>query len=176
VLPEPTRKGGIPMTGVLLLNATYEPLRVIPLKRAVVLIIQDKAEVVSAGEEPVRSAYMSMQIPTVVRLKYFVRIPYRAKVALNRRSLMARDNSTCQYCGKYGNTIDHIVPRAKGGKHEWTNVTTACSPCNQRKGDKTLNELGWTLLSKPEVPRVNSSLLVGIGQMDPDWEPHLQLT
>src|SRR5690349_13425250 len=93
VLPEPTRKGGSPMTGVLLLNATYEPLRVIPLKRAVVLVLQEKAEVVSAGEEPVRSPSLSMNIPTVVRLKYFVKIPYRAKVALNRKSLMARDNS-----------------------------------------------------------------------------------
>lgn len=163
------------MTGVLLLNATYEPLRVISMKRAIVLVIQDKAEIISAGEEPVRSASLCMTVPKVVRLRYFVKIPYRARVALNRKSLMARDKSTCQYCGGHGNTIDHIVPRARGGRHEWTNVTTACSPCNQKKGDRLLSELGWELLSKPEVPRYNSHILVGLATMDPEWEPHLQL-
>ncbi len=163
------------MSGVLLLNATYEPLRVIPLKRAVVLVLQNKAEVISASEEPVRSAYLTLQMPKVIRLNYFVKIPYRARVALNRKSLMARDRSTCQYCGGHGNTIDHIVPRAKGGRHEWTNVATACSPCNAKKGDRTLEELGWTLLNKPEIPRVNSHVIVGIGVIDPDWEPHLNL-
>lgn len=163
------------MNGCLLLNATYEPLRVISMKRAVVLVLQKKAEVISAGEEPVRSASLTMKVPKVIRLRYFVRIPYRAKVALNRKALMARDNSTCQYCGRHGNTIDHIVPRAKGGRHEWTNVATACSPCNQKKGDRLLSELGWSLLNVPVVPRVNTHLLIGVGTMDPEWNDYLAI-
>lgn len=165
----------IPVQGVLLLNASYEPLRVLGLARAVCLVLAEKAEVITAGEEPVRSASFEMPTPKVIRLRYYVKIPYRAKVALNRKSLMARDNSTCQYCGKAGNTIDHITPRARGGRHEWTNVVCACGPCNQKKGHRLLSELGWSLNMTPDVPRVATHLIVGIGTIEPEWEPHLAL-
>lgn len=161
------------MKSVLLLNASWEPLRVIPLKRAVVLVLQEKAEVVEAGEEEVRSSYFSMPLPSVVRLKYFVKIPFRAKVALNRRTLISRDKGICQYCGGHGSTIDHIVPRSRGGTHEWTNVALACGPCNSQKRDKLLSEIGWTLLNKPAVPHVRTHIVLGIGTLDPSWEPHL---
>lgn len=164
------------MKQVLLLNASHEILRVIPLKRAVVLVLQEKAEVVEAGSEYVRSAYFSMPMPSVIRLKYFVRIPYHAKVALNRKALVARDRGVCQYCGKNGTTIDHIIPRARwkgpGPVHQWTNVALACSPCNQKKGHRLLSELGWTLRSKPDVPRVAARILIGVAEIDPAWEPH----
>lgn len=161
------------MRSVLLLNASYEPLRVLSMKRAVVLVLQEKAEIVEAGEEPVRSASFTMTLPKVIRLRYYVKIPYRAKVALNRKALIARDKGVCQYCGGHGSTIDHIHPRSKGGRHEWTNVALACVACNAAKGDRLLSELGWTLLSKPEVPRVDSHLVIGITTIDPAWEPHL---
>ena len=171
------------MQGVLLLNASYEPLRVIALKRAVVLILQEKAEIVEAGEEPVRSAYLTLNLPKVIRLKYFVKIPYRAKAALNRKALMARDEGICQYCFGPGNTIDHVLPRSRGGTHEWSNVVLACAPCNQKKSDKLLSELGWKLAMKPEVPRASSRILIGVVKMDEEWaeylaydkEPHLRL-
>jgi 5-methylcytosine-specific restriction endonuclease McrA len=159
---------------VLLLNASYEPLKVVSWHRAVVMVLQEKADVVEADDgEPVRSATFSMPMPIVIRLRYFVKIPYKAKVALNRRNLSLRDKGTCQYCGNNGTTIDHIVPRSRGGCHEWTNVTLACSPCNFKKGDRLLSELGWALTSKPEVPRVSTHLIIGIGTIDPLWEPHL---
>lgn len=163
------------MRSVLLLNADYLPLRVVPLKRAVVLVLQHKAEVIEAGEEPVRSASFEMPMPSVIRLTYYVKIPYRAKVALNRKSLIARDQGLCGYCRKHGSTIDHIHPRSRGGRHEWTNVTLACGPCNQKKGDKLLSELGWPLHNKPEVPRVTSHILVGLAELDPAWAAHLAL-
>lgn len=159
---------------VLLLNASYEPLKVVSWHRAVVMVLQEKADVIEADdEEPVRSANFSMPMPIVIRLRYFVKIPYKAKVALNRRNLALRDKGLCQYCDRPGNTIDHIVPRSRGGQHEWTNVALACSPCNFKKGDRLLSELDWTLNSKPEVPRVSTHLIIGVGTIDPAWEPHL---
>ncbi len=170
------RGGGTLMSNtVLLLNSSYAPLRVIPRNRAICLVVAKKAEIVSADDsEYVRSEHLTLKAPKVVRLLAFVKIPYRAMVALNRKSLMARDRGMCQYCGEHGNTIDHIVPRARGGRHEWTNVATACVPCNQKKGDRLLSELGWTLLNVPIVPRVNSHVLIGMGLvLDPEWDEYL---
>jgi 5-methylcytosine-specific restriction endonuclease McrA len=159
---------------VLLLNATHEVLRAISLKRAVVLVLQEKAEVVEAGEEYVRSAYFEMKMPKVIRLNYFVRVPWKSKVALNRRNLQARDHGQCQVvgCVRRGDTIDHIKPRSRGGAHEWDNVTLMCGKCNSAKDDKLLSELGWTLKSKPTVPRTGG-IIIGIAEMDPAWEAHL---
>lgn len=164
------------MRNVLLLNATYEPLRIIALKRAVVLILQEKAEIIEGDDgEYVRSAYLNLPMPTVIRLKYFVKIPHNAKVALNRKALITRDRGVCQYCRGRGTTIDHIVPRSRGGRHEWKNVTLACGPCNARKDDKLLSELGWTLLTQPTVPKVRTHIVVGVAVIDPAWAPHLGL-
>ena len=162
------------MKQVLLLNASHEVLRPVGLRRAVVLVLQDKAEVVEAGEEYVRSASFQMLEPRVIRLKYYVTIPWSAKVALNRKNLIARDRGECQRvgCTRKGTTIDHIVPRSRGGRHEWTNVTLMCAADNSRKSDKLLSELGWELKHEPSVPRANR-LLIGIAEMDPVWEPHI---
>ena len=159
---------------VLLLNASYEPLRVISMKRAVVLVLQDKAEIIEADEEPVRSATFEMLRPSVIRLVSYVNLPYRAKVPLNRRTLATRDRHTCQYCGNHGNTIDHVIPRSRGGRHEWTNVVLACGPCNFTKSDRLLSELGWALPSQPSVPKTR--LVIGMVERNPAWEPHLALT
>jgi 5-methylcytosine-specific restriction endonuclease McrA len=158
----------------LLLNASFEPLKVIPARRAVMLILRGKAESVASGEDPTyfRSATNVIEAPAVVRLKYQVRIPYRATVPLNRTALLARDNKTCQYCFKSGNTIDHVVPRARGGQHCWENVVTACSRCNAKKDDRLLEELGWSLLVKPYAPKAWFYVVFRF-QRDPAWEPYL---
>lgn len=159
---------------VLLLNASFEPLKVIPVRRAVMLILRGKAESVAAGDDPAlfRSATNVIEVPAVVRLKYQVKIPYRATVALSRAALLARDSRTCQYCFKPGNTIDHVVPRARGGMHSWENVVTACTRCNAKKDDRLLEELGWTLRFTPYAPKAWFYVVFKF-QLDPAWEPYL---
>lgn len=160
-------------TGTLLLNATWEPLRVVPLRRGISLIIAGKAEVVEESDDEVlRSARVTMAAPTVIRLKKFVRVPYRARLPLTRKNLVARDHGKCGYCGKSGSTIDHIIPRSKGGQHVWENVVLACSPCNQKKGDQILSSLGWELRVTPKAPHGLVWFIVGL-QTDPAWEPYL---
>lgn len=162
------------MKQVLLLNASFEVLRAIDMPRAVVLVLQEKAEVIEAGEEFVRSPSFQMPWPKVIRLKYMVRIPWSAKVALNRKNLALRDGGECQVtgCVRKGDTVDHIMPRCRGGKHEWLNTTSMCSKHNQAKGDKLLAELGWTLKHQPSVPH-GGRLWLGLAEVDPAWEPHL---
>lgn len=164
------------MAKVLMLNATYEPLCVIPLRRAVVLILEDKAELVAAADGELRSASLSVPVPTVVRLRRYVRVPYRATLALTRNALFARDRHRCQYCGDPASTIDHVHPRARGGEHRWENVVAACGPCNNRKGDRTLAELGWTLARPPKAPVGLRWLIVGVANLDPAWEQFLEPT
>ncbi len=134
----------------LLLNASMEPIRVVPARRALVLILTGKAEPVEEGERPAmfRSSSGSIAVPAVLRLCKYVKIPYRATVPLSRKAVLARDNKTCQFthCGKAGDTMDHVVPRSRGGGHTWENVVTACRKCNGKKDDKSLEQLGWTLV------------------------------
>jgi 5-methylcytosine-specific restriction endonuclease McrA len=158
----------------LLLNASFEPLRVIPARRAVLLLLSGKAEPVASGEQPAyfRSATQVIEIPAVVRLTYQVRIPYRATAPLTRRALLARDEKTCQYCFQPGNTIDHVVPRARGGQHCWENVVAACNRCNATKDDRLLEEIGWSLRFKPYAPRA-WFYVVFTFQLDPAWAPYL---
>lgn len=155
--------------GVLLLNATYEAIRVIPMKRAVVLVLQEKAEIVESTGENIRSAHISMPQPEVIRLKYYVKIPYKSRVPLSNRAVLNRDKYKCAYCGKKGNTVDHVHPKAKGGKHEWTNVVAACGKCNSKKADKTLQEMGWELSFKPEAPTAKTWIVVGTPERAEAW-------
>lgn len=155
---------------VLLLNASYEPLRLIPITRALVLVIEQKAEVVQEGTGFVRSPSTQFPVPAVVRLLRYVKVPYRRRAALNLRNLLARDNNKCQYCGGKAESIDHVIPRAKGGKHEWENVVAACTPCNGKKADKLLSDLGWKLPRKPRAPKDTIWLILGVGQIQPEWE------
>ena len=162
----------------LLLNASYEPLCVLSLKRAMLLVLDERAEVVVADEDdPVRSPSTSFPRPLVIRLIAYAKIPYRAKVALNKRNLYARDGGECQYCGKHmgmsSATIDHILPRSRGGRNVWENVCLACDDCNYRKGDRLLSELGWELRKQPQVPRREGThILVGLAAHD-SWGPYL---
>lgn len=159
---------------VLLLNATYEPIRVLSWQRAVVMILQQEAEVVQVGEGEVRSPSVSLPMPSVIRLLKFVKVPFKTKIPLSRRAIAARDKGICQFthCNRSGSTIDHVVPRSRGGRHAWENVVWACSSCNHRKADKTLAEIGWSLKAKPVAPRATTWVAIGI-QPAPNWEPFL---
>lgn len=161
------------MSRALILNASYEPLCVVSTRRALMLVLADKAELVSASDGEFRSERMSFPEPSVVRLTYYVKVPYQARVALNRRAVFARDGHACQYCGSPAENIDHVVPRSRGGTHTWDNVVAACRPCNSRKEDRLLSETTMRLRRPPRVPRERVWILVATGGMRPDWEPFL---
>ncbi|RLA94086.1 MAG: HNH endonuclease [Deltaproteobacteria bacterium] len=143
------------MQYTLLLNATYEPLRVISWKKAVVLVILGKVEVIEEYDREIRSVSFSIKLPSVVRLLRYVRRG-GAEVKFSRRNIYARDGYRCQYCGRqfpYDElTCDHVIPRSRGGRTEWTNVVTCCRECNHRKGGRTPEEAGMRLLRQPKRP------------------------
>ncbi len=161
---------------VLLLNTTFEPLTALPLRRAVVLVVCGKAEVVHGDPAGlvVHSATSSVVVPSVIRLSNYVRVPYRGRVPLTRAGLMHRDRYRCAYCGGRADTIDHVVPRSRGGPHTWQNCVASCARCNHRKADKLLSELGWRLRVVPNAPRgPHWRLLAGVTDADPQWLPYL---
>jgi 5-methylcytosine-specific restriction endonuclease McrA len=162
--------------GALVLNATYEPLCVVPMRRAVVLVLAEKAVVVEAGDAVMHSARASIQVPTVVRLARYVRVPYRREVPLTRRAVLDRDGHACGYCGVRADTIDHVRPRSRGGLHTWTNVVAACARCNHRKGDRLLAELGWRLSTPPVQPPATVAVVMGWAKREPSWEQYLDWT
>lgn len=138
---------------VLVLNQNYEPLNVCNVRRALVLVIDGKAEVLEEHNRYVTSASRRFPMPSVIRLVYMIRRP-RPRVKLTRREVFIRDNYTCQYCGRQSGdlTIDHIIPRSRGGPHTWENLVSACKPCNHRKGGKSLGEARMALRSSPAEP------------------------
>ncbi|MEV0293967.1 HNH endonuclease [Nocardia sp. NPDC050710] len=161
---------------VLLLNATYEPLTALSARRAIVLLICDKADAVHHNDEGpvVRSAEAEVAIPSVIRLRNYVHVPYRARVPMTRAALMHRDRYRCGYCGGKAETIDHVIPRSRGGEHSWENCVASCAPCNHRKADKLLTELGWTLRSPLVSPKgPHWRLLSTTADLDPVWLQYL---
>src|SRR5215212_6556171 len=138
---------------VLVLNQNYEPLNVCNTRRALVLVIDGKAEVLEAYDCTVASASRVFQSPSVIRLIYMIRRP-RPKVKLTRREVFIRDGYTCQYCGRQAGdlTIDHVIPRSRGGPHTWDNLVSACKTCNHRKGGKSLGEARMQLKTIPKEP------------------------
>ena len=141
---------------VLLLNQNYEPLHVCPVRRAVVLIGKGKAEIIVNGMGEIRTTSAAFDLPSVIRLVYQVRRPL-PMTRLTRREAFLRDNHRCQYCGATGRnlTLDHVVPRVRGGKHEWENVVTACMQCNHRKAGRTPQEAGMRLSNEPARPQTS---------------------
>lgn len=123
---------------MLVLNATFEPINVCTVRRAVVLLLKEKAEMLEHGEYHLHSGSSTVQRPMVIRLVSYVRVPrdtHRRKIT--RRAVFARDDWTCQYCGSRGNlTVDHVIPRSKGGGSTWDNIVASCAPCNRRKGTR----------------------------------------
>ncbi|RIK46939.1 MAG: HNH endonuclease [Chloroflexi bacterium] len=142
---------------VLVLNQNYEPLNVCNVRRALTLVFGEKAEVLEVYDAPVTSATRSFTAPSVIRLIYLIRRP-RPRVKLTRREVFIRDEHTCQYCGVRTNdlTIDHIIPRSRGGQHTWENLVSACRACNHRKGGKSLPETRMRLRREPFEPRAGA--------------------
>lgn len=159
------------MGRALVLNATFEPLAVVAARRAVVLVIKDKAEVVAANGLAFHSERLTIPAPSVVRLNYFVRVPFRARASLTRRAVFARDEWTCQYCGRPAENVDHVIPRSKGGGHVWENVVAACRRCNARKENRLPHEAGLALRRPPFAPR--DGLRLSLGRLEPEWEAYL---
>ena len=166
-----------PLRSVLVLNATYEPLNIVPLHRAIVLLLKEKAELVEAAKHQIRAERLAMDWPLVIRLVTFVPIPRRLPMPLSRRTVMARDMYTCQYCGaqpsKHELTVDHVSPRSRGGATTWENVVTACAPCNRRKGNRLPEEARMTLRSKPTRPHFVAIVLLGEAHAHDAWKKYL---
>ena len=158
----------------LVLNATYEPLCVVSSRRAVVLVLGEKAEILHESGALMHSARLVIDVPSVVRLRNYVRVPVRRRAPLNRRAVFARDGGRCQYCAGPAESIDHVVPRSRGGEHVWENVVAACRPCNTRKRDRLLSETPMTLRRHPAVPRELTWIAVAAGSVPTAWEPYLQ--
>jgi len=139
---------------VLVLNNDYEPLNVCNLRRAITLVYLGKAEVLHTNSKVITTLSGSFDSPSVVKLRHHVKRPV-PELRLSRRSIFARDNYTCQYCGHQSRdlTLDHVVPKRLGGKSTWENLVCCCRKCNGKKGDKTLKEAGMTLIRQPRKPR-----------------------
>ena len=165
------------MNHVLVLNATYEPLNVVSVRRAVLLLLKEKAQIVEAAEAWLRSERLALPVPLVIRLVYFVRIPRRFALPVSRRTVMARDHYACQYCGaqpgKTNLTIDHVLPRSRGGESCWENVVSACGPCNRRKGNRTPDEARMPLRCQPRRPRYLALTLLEAAHAPVEWSKYM---
>lgn len=144
-------------TPVLVLNQDYQPINICRVRRAVVLILQGKAEVLENGLGSIHAISCSLPIPSIVRIGYLVKRP-RFQRKLTRFEVFNRDKYTCQYCGRDTKelTLDHIIPRSQGGRHDWENVVSCCFPCNRRKAGRTPMEAGMKLIQRPLIPRPDS--------------------
>jgi len=162
------------MAGALVLNASFEALCAVSVKRAVCLMTGGKAEVVSDTGRKVHSERLALPEPSVIRLVTYVRVPHDRRVAVTKRAVFSRDRFRCQYCGGPAENVDHIVPRSRGGSHTWTNVVAACRSCNSRKRDRLLCETSFRLHTIPRVPR-GASWAIALGPVRPDWAPYLEL-
>jgi 5-methylcytosine-specific restriction endonuclease McrA len=163
------------MQQVLVLNASYEPLNVTTVRRAHVLVYKGKAEVIEELDSPLHSASSTFPWPHVIRLITYVRVPRAVQRKISRRALFARDGWRCVYCGSTGGrlTLDHVVPRSRGGDSVWENVVTSCAPCNLRKGNRTLEESGLHLHTKPKAPAPVLFIRLAAPKIPNGWEPYL---
>jgi 5-methylcytosine-specific restriction endonuclease McrA len=162
------------MEQTLLLNATFEPITVVPWQRAMTLWAKGLVEVVEEHDREVRAVSFSFRLPSIVRLLKYVRIRSRSSsLPFTRANVYARDNHSCQYCGSHGRgvelTFDHVVPESAGGGKSWDNIVTACLPCNKRKGARTPDEAGMKLRRKPVRPSAAVRVVVGVRQVPKNW-------
>ena len=163
----------------LVLNAGYEPMQLISWERAMTLILSQKAEMVAAYDRMVRSVSQAFPLPSVVRLKSYVRMVQRySYVKCTRKNIILRDRSQCQYCGAHCKpgkiTIDHIVPRCRGGKTVWDNVVGACRTCNHKKGYMTIEQAGLVLLRRPKRPMWHDLLIDAEGSVVEAWSQYFE--
>jgi 5-methylcytosine-specific restriction endonuclease McrA len=161
------------MSRSLVLNASYEALGTVASRRAVVLVLGDKADCLHPSGTVMHAEKVEVPVPSVVRLRQFVHVPFRRRVAVSRRAVMARDGHRCQYCGAHADSIDHVTPRSKGGLHTWDNVVAACRACNVRKRDRLLSDSGMRLRHAPVVPHGIAWSIVAGGAVPEDWVPYL---
>lgn len=158
----------------LVLNAGYEPLAVVSFKRALVLVMNHKATVIECVDgEPIWGTSESYERPAVIVLTRYVRLPRARRVPVTRRGVLRRDGYRCGYCGKTASTIDHVLPRSRGGKNTWQNLVACCLHCNNVKGDRTPQEMSWSLRVVPGAPRGAQWTVRGVERADPQWEPYL---
>ena len=159
---------------VLVLNQSYEPLMVIGAKRAVILLLNEKVDSLENYREKIHSAYISLPLPSVIKLKHYARIR-RKEIVLSRKNILKRDNHTCQYCGvrSVPMTIDHVISRKKGGEDTWDNLVAACVPCNTRKGNHSPREVQMALVKTPRKPTMILHLQKFVKQFQSSWRPYL---
>jgi 5-methylcytosine-specific restriction endonuclease McrA len=162
------------MRDTLVLNASFEPLSTVTLNRAVVLVLQDKAVVEQAHPGlRVRAAAVELPVPRVIRLCRYVRVPFRRQAPWSRRGVLIRDQNRCAYCGRRATTVDHVVPRSRGGADSWLNTVASCAEDNHRKADRTPEQAGMPLLYQPFVPSPADAMLLALraGERSelPDW-------
>ncbi|KPC58706.1 HNH endonuclease [Streptomyces chattanoogensis] len=162
------------MRETLVLNASFEPLSTVSLRRAVVLVMQDKAVVENAHPGlRIRAASVDVPVPRVIRLSRYVRVPFRRRAPWSRRGVLVRDQHRCAYCGRRATTVDHVMPRAQGGADSWLNTVASCAEDNHRKADRTPEQAGMRLLRKPFEPTPADALLSALGvsvrEELPDW-------
>jgi 5-methylcytosine-specific restriction endonuclease McrA len=161
------------MVRALVLNGTYEPLAVVTGRRAVVLVLDEKADPLDGSGCWFHAERLQVEVPSVIRLRAVVRVDRHREPAISRRGVFARDEHRCQYCGERAETLDHVVPRSRGGGHTWDNVVAACRPCNVRKADRFLSETRLELGRAPDRPRRLSWVAVAVGQVPDQWRPWL---
>jgi len=161
---------------VLVLNATYEPINVCTVRRATVLLLKQKAEVLERAPGELHWAGGSIARPHVIRLSNYVRVPrdpQRRKIT--RRAVFARDGWSCQYCGVRASlTVDHVIPRSKGGDSTWDNIVASCAPCNRRKGDKLPHVANMHPRMKPRMPHPQVFIQLASPTIPATWKPYLQ--
>lgn len=160
---------------VLVLNSTYEPINVCSTRRALVLLLKGRAEPLETGPHLVRSERAAFAVPVVIRLTHHVSLPRAESRRLSRRAILARDGFRCQYCGSTRHlTIDHIIPRSRGGKTSWENVVTSCEPCNVRKGAYLPSEAGMSPARRPRPPLPSDFVLAARKAVPEAWLPYLR--
>ena len=161
---------------VLVLNASYEPLNVCTVRRALVLILKEKAEILERGDDVLRSETMRIDRPEVIRLISFVRVPRDInRRSFTRKAVLERDGWNCQYCGssRHSLTVDHVVPRSRGGESVWENIVASCAPCNRRKGNRLPQEIRMHPRRRPRPPGPTVFIRIAAPRTPPAWEPYL---
>src|SRR5213595_2296719 len=163
------------MQHVLVLNASYAPLNVTTVRRAHVLVFKGKAEVIEELDQALRSATTTFPWPHVIRLVQYVRVPRAVQRKISRRALFARDNWRCVYCGTTAGrlTLDHVVPRSRGGDSVWENVVTSCAPCNLKKGNRLPEEIEMQLPNPPRPPTPVLFIRLASPKIPDRWQPYL---
>ena len=163
------------MTDVLVLNFTYEALNITSFQRAVKLIFSGKAEIVHNRDRFLYSPSFEMRLPSIIRMLYYIRRPMQ-KVALTKKNILLRDDYTCQYCNLKGErlmTVDHVIPRSKGGPSSWENIVASCAPCNRRKGDRLPRQANMHPRRAPRTPRAEIFIHVASPTIPAAWLQYL---